>query len=260
MALAIALRARACELVKDAPGLLDADPRLVPGARPLPRVSHRFVTELAGSGARVLHHPAAVLAERAGLPLRFVPLPGGVTGGTAGTTVERGPGEAHVAAVAVRHALSRFTSRLSGPRGRDRARRVRERCEAAGLHPEVSLGGAASAAWLDLVLDAAELDDCLEAAAALLAGNAKPTLVASGLASVTVVTEAETIGLGGQVALQEAAATSGVTILTASHDRHRQRYLVPERDAVVLARALHEALRAARLKEPTGRRTTERIA
>ena len=59
------------KLVKATPGILDADPRLVPGARLLPAISHHFLTELALAGAKVMHHPAAVLAERAGLRLRF---------------------------------------------------------------------------------------------------------------------------------------------------------------------------------------------
>lgn len=71
VALAAALGAQACELVKDPGALHTADPRLVPDARPIRRATHRFVTELALAGARVIHHLAASRAERDGVPLRF---------------------------------------------------------------------------------------------------------------------------------------------------------------------------------------------
>jgi len=71
VALAAALEAESCELVKDPGALHTADPRLVPEARPIREVTHRFVTELALAGARVIHHAAATRAERDGVRLRF---------------------------------------------------------------------------------------------------------------------------------------------------------------------------------------------
>ena len=72
--LAAALGAAWCELVKEPGAVHTADPRLVPEARPLDRAGHRFVTELAASGARVIHHAAAARAEREGIALRFTSL------------------------------------------------------------------------------------------------------------------------------------------------------------------------------------------
>ena len=74
MALASSLEAEQCELVKEPGALHTADPRLVPEARPIHRVTHRFVTELALAGARVIHHVAAARAERDGVALRFTSL------------------------------------------------------------------------------------------------------------------------------------------------------------------------------------------
>jgi aspartate kinase len=74
VALAGALRAQACELVKDPGALHTADPRMVPGARPIAAAGYRFVTELAFAGARVIHHAAAETAERERIPLRFASL------------------------------------------------------------------------------------------------------------------------------------------------------------------------------------------
>ncbi len=88
VALAAALEARACELVKDPGALHTADPRLLAEARPLARASHRFVTELALAGATVIHHLAAAHAEQDGVRLRFAGLQ---DGGEPATEVEAGP-------------------------------------------------------------------------------------------------------------------------------------------------------------------------
>lgn len=74
VALAVALGAERCELVKERGGLHTADPREVPEARLIARASHRFVAELAAAGARVIHHLAAEQAERDGVRLRFTSL------------------------------------------------------------------------------------------------------------------------------------------------------------------------------------------
>lgn len=76
VALAVALDAVRCDFVKDTAGLLSADPRVVPDARPIPRASHRFLTLLAEAGARVVHPRAARLAEAEQLPLAFFALEG----------------------------------------------------------------------------------------------------------------------------------------------------------------------------------------
>lgn len=76
VALAGALGADGCELVKDPGALHTADPRLVADARPIERATHRFVTEIALAGARVIHHLAASRAEHDGVRLRFTSLHG----------------------------------------------------------------------------------------------------------------------------------------------------------------------------------------
>jgi aspartate kinase len=85
VALATALGAEACELVKDPGALHTADPRLVPEAQPLRRATHRFVSEIALAGARVIHQAAARRAERDAVPLRFTSLH---TDGEPSTTVD----------------------------------------------------------------------------------------------------------------------------------------------------------------------------
>ena len=74
VALAAALSAEACELVKEPGALHTADPRLVPEAEPIRRATHHFVSEIALAGARVIHHAAATRAERDHVSLRFTSL------------------------------------------------------------------------------------------------------------------------------------------------------------------------------------------
>jgi aspartate kinase len=54
VALAGALDAEVCEIYTDVAGVFTADPRIVPDARKLDRISHEEMLELAASGARVL--------------------------------------------------------------------------------------------------------------------------------------------------------------------------------------------------------------
>jgi aspartate kinase len=54
VAMAAALGASACEIYTDVSGVFSADPRIVPDARRLPRVSFEEMLEIAASGGRVL--------------------------------------------------------------------------------------------------------------------------------------------------------------------------------------------------------------
>ena len=58
--LARALSARRVVLWKDVPGILTADPRLVPDARLIPQLHHREAGEVAHYGAKVLHPRALI--------------------------------------------------------------------------------------------------------------------------------------------------------------------------------------------------------
>jgi len=71
-AIAACLGARSCDLYKDSAGLLTADPSLVPGARPVRRLSYREAAELARGGAKILHPRAVEPLARAGIPLRIL--------------------------------------------------------------------------------------------------------------------------------------------------------------------------------------------
>ncbi|NNK34231.1 MAG: bifunctional aspartate kinase/diaminopimelate decarboxylase, partial [Xanthomonadales bacterium] len=63
------LQAEALEIWTDVPGIFSADPRIVPEARLLRRLSYSEAQELASMGARVLHPPSIQPARRHGIPV-----------------------------------------------------------------------------------------------------------------------------------------------------------------------------------------------
>lgn len=69
VAVACALAAPRCEIYSDVDGVFTADPRIVPEARLLPRISYDEMLEMAQMGARVMHPRAVELAELADLPI-----------------------------------------------------------------------------------------------------------------------------------------------------------------------------------------------
>ncbi|QEY32524.1 aspartate kinase [Synechococcus sp. RSCCF101] len=69
VALAAALQADACEIHTDVPGVLTTDPRKVPEAQLMDRVSCNEMLELASLGASVLHPRAVEIARNYGIPL-----------------------------------------------------------------------------------------------------------------------------------------------------------------------------------------------
>jgi aspartate kinase len=69
VALAAALDAQICEIFTDVDGVFTADPRVVPRARKLDRVTSEEMLELAASGAKVLYIRAVEYARRHGVTL-----------------------------------------------------------------------------------------------------------------------------------------------------------------------------------------------
>jgi aspartokinase len=64
VALAIHLGAKRCEIYTDVPGVLSADPRIVPGARLLPEIDYEPMITLSHLGGRVLFRRAVILARK----------------------------------------------------------------------------------------------------------------------------------------------------------------------------------------------------
>jgi len=69
VALAAALKATECEIYTDVDGVYTADPRVVPGARKITRLSYDEMLELASLGAKVLHNRSVEIARRFDVPV-----------------------------------------------------------------------------------------------------------------------------------------------------------------------------------------------
>jgi len=69
VALAAVLKASACEIYTDVPGILTTDPRIVPAAQLLAEITADEMLELASLGAKVLHPRAVEIAKNYGVPL-----------------------------------------------------------------------------------------------------------------------------------------------------------------------------------------------
>lgn len=88
-AVAACLGATVLELWKDVPGILSADPRIVPAAQLVPELSFAEVARLSSLGARVLH--PRCLEPLCGQPTRVVVCAGGRGAGVGTRLVERRP-------------------------------------------------------------------------------------------------------------------------------------------------------------------------
>ncbi len=69
VALAAALGADYCEIYTDVDGVFTADPRIVPGAQRIPRISYEEMLEMAASGAKVLVLRCVEYARRYKIPI-----------------------------------------------------------------------------------------------------------------------------------------------------------------------------------------------
>jgi aspartate kinase len=72
VALAVALKADECQILTDVDGVYTTDPRVVPDARRLDRLSFEEMLELAGQGSRVLHLRSVEFAAKYNVPLRVL--------------------------------------------------------------------------------------------------------------------------------------------------------------------------------------------
>src|SRR2546428_1804382 len=87
VAIGAALGAEVVEIYKDVPGIMTADPKLVPGARPIQRITYDEMSQLAALGARVLDPRAADIGREHNVTLliRRMGSPNG------GTVIVKGP-------------------------------------------------------------------------------------------------------------------------------------------------------------------------
>ncbi|MDA9488656.1 aspartate kinase [Bradyrhizobium sp. CCBAU 11361] len=69
VAMAAALKAERCEIIKEVDGICSADPRIVSNAKPLRRLDFASLSEMCFWGAKVLHFRSVELAQSQNIPL-----------------------------------------------------------------------------------------------------------------------------------------------------------------------------------------------
>ncbi|HHY47365.1 MAG TPA: aspartate kinase [Firmicutes bacterium] len=79
-ALGVALGAEMIEIYTDVDGVMTADPRVVPDARPLGMITYHEVCEMAHLGAKVIHPRAVEIAMQAGIPIKILSASSGAPG------------------------------------------------------------------------------------------------------------------------------------------------------------------------------------
>jgi aspartate kinase len=108
VALAVALKADECHICTDVDGVYTTDPRVVPEARRLPRVTFEEMLEMAGQGSKVLQIRSVEFASKYNIPLRVLSTfaPGE---GTLITAEEEGMEQAHIAGIAFNRDEAKLT-------------------------------------------------------------------------------------------------------------------------------------------------------
>ncbi|HEX6638924.1 MAG TPA: aspartate kinase [Steroidobacteraceae bacterium] len=244
VALAVALQADECQILTDVDGVYTTDPRLVPDARRLDRMSFEEMLELAGQGSRVLHLRSVEFAAKYNVPLRVL------------SSFRPGPGtlickeEAQVEAPLISGiAFNRDEAQLtlSGmPDTPDCVARVLKPIAAANIEVDMIVLATGREGLKDLSFTV-HRDDYLEAQR--LARNVAAEFPGAKMTSDDKVAKLAVVGVGMRshagVAAQlfESLARQGVKALLISTSEIKIAVLVPEARLEGCVKSLHNDLR-----------------
>ncbi len=245
--LGAALAAREVVIWTDVDGVLTADPRIVPEARLLPRLSYREAAEMTYFGAKVLHFPAVLPAVAAKIPLvirsSFAPEGPGTTISAKG---DPRPGIRAVTAVSGLCLLSLDGKGMTGVPGI--AARVFQTTARLGVSV-VMFSQASSEQNIAIVLP--EADRARTAAALVqefryekLVGAIDGVAARSPIAVVSAVGDGMrgTVGIAAKVFAAVARAGVNVESIAQGSSECNISFAVDEKDRVAAVRALHEAV------------------
>ncbi len=240
VALASALGARVCEIYTDVDGVYTADPRLVPTARRLERVSHEEMLELAASGAKVLQVRSVEYARNHGVDIH-VRSSFTYTGGT-WVTESTGLESAIVSGVAHDTSEGKFVIR----RVRDQpgvAARIFTALADAAINIDMIVQSASEEGTVDISCTL-PLDDGPRARE-LLAGMADELGIDEvafdeDIAKVSLVGAGMKTHPGVAASMFSALAEAGVNIEMISTSTIRVSVVIREGDVATAVRAVHE--------------------
>jgi aspartate kinase len=242
VALASALGADACEIYTDVPGVFTADPRIVPDARKLDRLSYDEMLEMASSGAVVLQTRSVEYAKAYGVRLHVR----STWSDEPGTLVEEVPEMERVRLVTgVAHDLNvgRLTIR-DVPDVPGIAHRIFSAL--AGRHINVDMivqtasrGGRADISFTVTKTDAPAAEETTRAVAREIGGGEVST--AENVAKISVVGAGMASNPGVAATMFGALAGEGVNIQMISTSEIKISCIIPIEDAARAVRAVHRA-------------------
>ncbi|MEO7456956.1 MAG: aspartate kinase [Gemmatimonadaceae bacterium] len=258
--LARAIGAKEVVLWKDVPGVMTADPRIVPEARVVPLLDAREASELAYYGAKVLH-PRTLLPLRTGMTLRLRPF---ADPHAAGTTivvgrVARGAPVRAISGMATQALVAVSGTGMLGVPG------VASRVFGSLASAEISVSMISQASSEQSICftvpggRAAEVVALVRAEFAdeLARGEVDAVSVRSRLTTIAVVGSgmARTPGIAARIFSAVAAAQVNVVAIAQGASERNVSFVVEESEAAAAVRAVHHAFR---LDKVGGGRATRR--
>jgi aspartate kinase len=226
VAMAAALDAVACEIYSDVDGVYSADPRVVPAAARIPRLSHAEMQALAHAGAQVLNAQAVEFARSKGITIHAKR----TFGGGEGTRVGEAQGAPAVVAIAQDDALALLCAAPDVD-----ASRLATFLQGHGVHRRPARLDRAGTA---LILPTADLHD----------GTFEHALRGAFAGKVTLATDVAAVSAVGRGAasaardLEEAARRCGCERLATVEGPLQLGVVVARSSATALTRALHARL------------------
>jgi aspartate kinase len=243
VALAVALQADRCEILKDVDGVYTADPRIVPGARKLDAISYEEILELARAGSQVLHPRAAELGEAYGMPI----VVGSSFREAPGTTIVRGeqmPLEGRQRVRAIAHDLDVGRITIVGVPDRPGiAYAVFHPLEAAAINVDVIVQNVSFENVTDISFTVGRAD--LPRAVRLVRPvaeemGAREVTSSDALAKISVVGSGLAANPGYAAKMFGTLAQAGINIVSITTSEIRITCLIDEAQVAEAARALHQ--------------------
>lgn len=242
VALASALGAEACEIYTDVPGVFTADPRIVPEAQQLSRLSYDEMLEMASSGAVVLQTRSVEYAKSHGVRLHVR----STWSDAPGTIVEEVPEVERIRLVTgVAHDtnVAKITIRdlpdMPGVAHRIFSALAERHINVDMIVQTASRDGRAEISFTVTKTDAAAAEEATRAVGREI--GAGEVVAGEGVAKVSIVGAGMASNPGVAAALFGALAAAGVNIQMISTSEIKVSCVIPVEDVQKAVRAVHRA-------------------
>lgn len=242
VALASALGADSCEIYTDVPGIFTADPRIVPEARCLPRLSYDEMLEMASSGAVVLQTRSVEYAKAYGVRLHVR----STWSDAPGTVVEEDPEVERIRLVTgVTHDLNVAKITITNvPDVPGIAHRIFSSLAERHINVDMivqtaSRGGRADISFTVTRADAAQAEEATRQVGREIGGG--EVTAGEGVAKVSIVGAGMASNPGVAATMFGALAAEGINIQMISTSEIKVSCIIPAEDAARAVRAVHRA-------------------